>query len=142
MSLVDILKATQLTRGGRLMDATRLIQSALGLGKPPRAHAAAARNAADGTHPEASGGSRPSGRDAARAGDDVVDAPFREVLRKPANEAVFTPHEVQGGPTYKGRPTSRHPRGSRRPSGQRPGWRRRPPHDPRALPNPPFARAP
>ena len=99
MSLADILKATQLTRGGRLMDATRLIQKALGLAKSPSAPAGPADRAAADARADTRSGSRPAARDGARPGDDdVVDTPFREVLRKPANESVFSPHEVPEGP--------------------------------------------
>ncbi len=111
MSLAEILKATQLTRGGRLMDATRLIQKALGLAKSPSAPGGPAERAGADARADTRSGSHPAARDATRSGDDdVVDAPFREVLHKPANEAVFSPHEVPEGPEVQGAPDVAAPR--------------------------------
>ena len=78
ISLSQIFKASQLTKGGRLMEATRLIQQTLGIGKS----AAAARN---------------QPRSDAEAGvpdsNDVSDVPFRETFResspRSANEPAF-----------------------------------------------------
>ena len=82
MSISEIFKATQLTKGGRLMEATRVIQRALGLvgaqkapvaEAPPRP-ASASRSAAG-----APGGEK-----------SVSDVPFRETLKQPpANEPAF-----------------------------------------------------
>ena len=82
MSISEIFKATRLTRGGRLMEATRLIQQALGLSdaaapaSPPPARA----------KPQKAAGwwSR-----AGSSGDAVADVPFREIRKESANEAAF-----------------------------------------------------
>ena len=85
MSISEIFKATQLTKGGRLMEATRVIQRALGLvgaqkapvaDAPPRSSSAAAA-------PRSAAG-------APRGEQSVSDVPFRETLKHPpANEPAF-----------------------------------------------------
>ena len=85
MSISEIFKATQLTKGGRLMEATRVIQQALGLvGAQKAAVAEAAPQSA--TPPTA-----PRNPVSASGGEqDVSDVPFRETLKKPpANEPTF-----------------------------------------------------
>ena len=85
MSIREIFKATQLTKGGRLMEATRVIQRALGLaGTQGAAVAEAAPQSA--TPPPA-----PRNPVGAPGGEqDVSDVPFRETLKKPpANEPTF-----------------------------------------------------
>ena len=82
MSITEIFKATRLTRGGRLMEATRLIQRALGMSGSP----SAARQT------PAEGKPRPAARfgaGTASSRDSAVDTPFREILKESANEAAF-----------------------------------------------------
>ena len=75
MSISEIFKATQLTKGGRLMEATRVIQQALGMASAPQATAAPRR--------------APSVQ---AADQQVSDLPFRETLKQsPANEPAFSP---------------------------------------------------
>jgi poly(hydroxyalkanoate) depolymerase family esterase len=82
MSISEIFKATQLTKGGRLMEATRVIQNALGLAKADSAPA-------DQAPPEAAGATR-SWPGASGANPNVSDVPFRETLKQPpANEPKF-----------------------------------------------------
>ena len=84
MSISEIFKATQLTKGGRLMEATRVIQQALGLAKTAKTANAPADRAA----PQAAGAPRPwSGAPA--ADQAVSDVPFRETIKPPANEPSF-----------------------------------------------------
>lgn len=74
-SISQLLKATQLTGKERLMDATRLIQRALGAtpaGSESRDRAATAN----------------AGQQSERTGD-VVDVPYREVSAPPANDPDF-----------------------------------------------------
>lgn len=86
MSIREIFKATQLTKGGRLMEATRVIQRALGLATTQKAPAGeAAPHSSSAPHPTM----HPApGR---ATGDPVVsDVPFRETLKQlPANEPAF-----------------------------------------------------
>ena len=108
MSISEIFKATQLTKGGRLMEATRMIQHALGLRQTPKAPAGdASPRAAAPPQPEARRGS------VAPAADQAVsDVPFRETLKQsPANEPAFRPpvHEQErpappGAPVLKEKP--------------------------------------
>ena len=82
MSISEIFKATQLTKGGRLMEATRVIQNALGLAR-------AANAPADKAKPQPAGATR-SWSGAPAAGTGVSDVPFRETLKQlPANEPAF-----------------------------------------------------
>ncbi len=85
MSISEIFKATQLTKAGRLMEATRVIQRALGL--------VGAQKAADedASPPVASAPNATHNRSSMPGGDQVVsDVPFRETLKKPpANEPDF-----------------------------------------------------
>ena len=86
MSISEIFKATQLTKGGRLMEATRVIQRALGL---VSAQKAAAGDAA----PKSASAPQTTPRSAAGApggAQDVSDVPFRETLKQPpANQPTF-----------------------------------------------------
>lgn len=89
MTTAALLRATQLTRAGRLMEATRAIQQALGNFDPP----------APEPDPHTSG----------RAHEDVTDVPYRELpalhrieartqqRQRPAREASFTPHAFAFG---------------------------------------------
>jgi poly(hydroxyalkanoate) depolymerase family esterase len=80
MSISELFKATQLTKGGRLMEATRMIQQALGLGKT----AAAGKPSSQAT------GAAPTAARSSTGGQAVTDVPFRETLRRPpANESTF-----------------------------------------------------
>ncbi|HQS30309.1 PHB depolymerase family esterase [Polaromonas sp.] len=81
MSISEIFKATQLTRGGRLMEATRLIQQALGLSSAPAPASVPPRQAKP---QKAAGWSR-----AGSSGDAVDDVPFREIRKESANESAF-----------------------------------------------------
>ena len=85
MSISEIFKATQLTKGGRLMEATRMIQHALGLSKTQNAPPGeASPQAADAQYPT------PRSWSGAPQGDRAVsDVPFRETLKQPANESNF-----------------------------------------------------
>ena len=90
MSIREIFKATQLTKGGRLMEATRVIQRALGLVGAQQAPAGdVSQQAASAA--QASGHATPrSGPGASGADQAVSDVPFRETLKKPpANEPAF-----------------------------------------------------
>ena len=86
MSISEIFKATQLTKGGRLMEATRAIQRALGL-------ASAQKAPVDDASPQAANAPSSTPRSASGApGSDqaISDVPFRETLKKPpANEPTF-----------------------------------------------------
>jgi poly(hydroxyalkanoate) depolymerase family esterase len=81
MSISEIFKATQLTRGGRLTEATRLIQQALGLSSAPAPASVPPRQAKP---QKAAGWSR-----AGSSGDAVADVPFREIRKESANESAF-----------------------------------------------------
>ena len=82
MSISEIFKATQLTKRGRLMEATRVIQRALGLVGAKKAPMAEAP-------PRSASASRSAA--GAPGGDQAVsDVPFRETLKQPpANEPAF-----------------------------------------------------
>ena len=86
MSIREIFKATQLTKGGRLMEATRVIQRALGLASTQKA--AVGETAPQSTTPPPSAPCRAAG---APAGNQTIsDVPFRETPRQPpANESNF-----------------------------------------------------
>ena len=96
ISLIEIFKATRLTKGGRLMEATRLIQRALGLvGAQKTAVGDASPQSASAPHATP----HPTPRSAAGAPDgaqDVSDVPVRETLKQPpANQPTFgAPMEV------------------------------------------------
>jgi len=80
MSLSEIFKATQLTKAGSLMEATRVIQRALGL----------AKTAANAQPPSPAAGPGPSAPRPATSEEAVTDVPFRETMRpSPANEPAF-----------------------------------------------------
>jgi poly(hydroxyalkanoate) depolymerase family esterase len=89
ISISEIFKATQLTKGGRLMEATRMIQRALGLASRQKApvgeaspHSASAPHSTPHSAPRRAAG--------APEGDQAVsDVPFRETLKQPANESPF-----------------------------------------------------
>jgi poly(hydroxyalkanoate) depolymerase family esterase len=81
-SISEIFKATQLTQGGRLIEATRMIQHALGLARTARAPA--------GKAPQRPAGATRNGSGAPAADPRVSDVPFRETLKQPpANEPAF-----------------------------------------------------
>ena len=86
MSISEIFKATHLTKGGRLMEATRLIQRALG-------QVGAQRTAAGDATPQSASAPQATPRSAAGApggAQDVSDVPFRETLKQPpANQPTF-----------------------------------------------------
>ena len=86
MSISEIFKATRLTKGGRLMEATRVIQRALGLASTQKA-------SVDDASPQAANAPRSTPRSAsgaASADQAISDVPFRETLKKPpANEPTF-----------------------------------------------------
>ena len=90
ISIIEIFKATRLTKGGRLMEATRLIQRALGLVGAQKA-AVGDASPQSGSAPHAT--PHPTPRSAAGAPDgaqDVSDVPFRETLKQPpANQPTF-----------------------------------------------------
>ena len=83
-SLSQLLKASQLTRHGRLLDATRLIQRVLG-----HACGAPAPTAAREPQQPASRAFNPSG--AQGAVGPVVDVPFRDLPTGLVNEMRFRP---------------------------------------------------
>ena len=87
MSIREIFKATQLTKGGRLMEATRVIQRALGMASAQKAPAGKESSHSESAshHPTPRSGPGAPGSD-----QDVSDVPFRETLKKPpANEPTF-----------------------------------------------------
>ena len=92
-SLTQLLKATHLTRHGRLLDATRLIQRVLGSASGS-APAAPASGAGD-TVPRAFNPSTAPG-----ASEAVMDVPFRDLPAEPANEMRFraSPDESEAAP--------------------------------------------
>jgi poly(hydroxyalkanoate) depolymerase family esterase len=94
MSISEIFKATQLTKGGRLMEATRMIQNALGLARA--AHAPADRA------PSPPAGARRDWAGAPAADQRVSDVPFRETLKQPpANEPAFRAPPAPAAPVSK-----------------------------------------
>ena len=96
ISIREMMKVTQLTRGGRLMDATRAIQRALGFGDQAKAPSAAQ------DRPQTAG--EPVTRFRA-ANDDsaVVDTPFREITAW--EPPVAEPPAVTPTPTTAPAPT-------------------------------------
>jgi len=100
ISISEILKATRLTKGGRLLEATRVIQRALGL---------------VGTQEAPAGDAAPQATDAPRSASNapgghqtVSDLPFRETLKKPsANEPTFgAPMDAPAAAPITPQPTS------------------------------------
>ena len=93
ISISEIFKAARLTKGGRLMEATRLIQRALGLAGPVGTQKAPAGDAS----PRAANAPYPTPHPTPRSGSGTVggdqavsDVRFRETLKKPpANEPTF-----------------------------------------------------
>ncbi len=82
ISLASLMKATQLTRRGRLMDATRLIQRALGAAVDLPANGARTAGSAS---PLAARASAP-----VPDAPDVADVPFRDIAPPaPANDPAF-----------------------------------------------------
>ena len=90
MSIREIFKATQLTKGGRLMEATRVIQRALGLAGAQKTPGSGA-SPQEGSTPQPANHSTPhSGSGTPGADQAISDVPFRETLKKPpANEPTF-----------------------------------------------------
>ncbi len=92
ISISEIFKATQLTKGGRLMEATRLIQSALGFGKAGSEGRTGPAAQPDRSAANARAGSPAHGEDVS----DVSDVSFREIVRPPANEPTYRPSALEG----------------------------------------------